>query len=157
MKTQSTTYNLIPRLLHWINALLILILLLSAEAAEGRGLGYQFHIVLGSLSLIFTIAQIGWYLFGPKPTALQGLSPLRKIAFDWNHHLILLAALFATVTGAIIVWGGGGALGDLHEAASASIVILLLMHVAGVLYYQFFKGNTLGRMAPTLFGRIGKN
>ncbi|MFT5195544.1 MAG: cytochrome b561 [Cellvibrionaceae bacterium] len=153
MKASSGTYSLLARLVHWTNALLIIFLYFSGEAAEhGGGLGYQAHVVLGLVCLALTLVQIGLYLFGPKPAALEGLSWFRKQAIHWNHRLILLATFIATASGAFILLGSDR-FEELHESASLPIIVLLLMHVAGVMVYQFTKGNSLGRMAPMIFGR----
>lgn len=103
------------------------------------------------MALGFTIAQLVWHFSDRSPDALPGLSPLRKAAIHWNHILIMFTALFAGVTG-VILWQLDMIEG-IHELMSNALVLLFLMHVAGVLFYQFTKGNTLGRMGLDVFRR----
>lgn len=149
MKNSKQTYGSIARILHGVNAILIILVWLSHDLDGGGQLFYATHILLGLVALGFTIAQLIWYFVDRSPDALPELSPLRKMAIHWNHILIMVTATFAGVSG-VVLWQLDRIEG-IHELMSNALVLLFLMHVAGVLFYQFTKGNTLGRMGLDFF------
>lgn len=168
MPQTVTTYSFFARYVHWINALLLIITFALHDVMEDNPFLLRLHILIGTLALVTTVLQGLWYLFDKKPDELPDLTPLRKLAITWNHRLIIIAAALASVTGLGITLGSGmgllPSLADMdmvqrnifhepHEILSNALILLFLMHVAGVLFYQFTKGHTLGRMAPAIFNR----
>ena len=168
MQQSQITYSFMARYLHWINALLLIVTWGLHDVMEDNPFLLRVHILVGTLALVSTILQVLWYLFDKKPAKLPDLAPWRKLAIEWNHRLILIAAFLASATGLGITLGSGmgllPSLADMgkvqknifyepHEILSNALLLLFLMHVAGVLWYQFAKGNSLGRMAPRIFGR----
>ncbi|MEM7535155.1 MAG: cytochrome b/b6 domain-containing protein [Chloroflexota bacterium] len=168
MRNTSVAYGSVARFLHWGNALLII--LLWATSDMGNPFLYQSHIGLGMALLGLSTVQVLWYLADRSPDMLAGLSTWRQRAITWNHRLILLAVLMTVFSGVGILFANGIGLGaalmpfsidpnqvretlmtGLHESSSAIIGALLAMHVAGVLYYQLFKGDTLSRMGVNIF------
>lgn len=170
MQQSPITYSFMARYLHWINAILLIVTFALHEIMEDNPTLLRLHIVLGTVALVSTVLQGIWYWVGKKPADLPDLAPWRELAIKWNHRLIMVAALLASATGLGLTLGNGlgliPALADLqkiphnifhepHEITSNLLLLLFLMHVVGVLWYQFTKGNTLGRMAPMIFGKKG--
>lgn len=168
MEQTRTTYSFFARQLHWINAILLIVTWGLHDVMEGNDALLRLHILIGTVALVTTVLQFVWYLVDKKPAELADLTPWRKLAIHWNHRLIMLAAFLASATGLGLTLGSGlGLLPSIaemdnirrnifhepHEIASNGLLLLFLMHVVGVLSYHFTKGNTLGRMAPLLFGR----
>lgn len=168
MESSRTTYGVAARYLHWINAILLLGAFALHDFMEGNATLLWLHVVLGTAAFVVTAAQAVWYVVDTPPAELPGLAPWRKLAFTWNHRLILLAAFLACATGLGITLSSGvgllptvadlstvrgGFFEEPHEITSQAMMLLFVMHFVGVLFYQFTKGNTLGRMAPLIFGR----
>ncbi len=151
MQNTANNYGSIARLLHWVNALLLIVAWLTSSFDSDSPLFYWGHIMAGLAALGFTIAQIVWHFANRNPDPLPGLPGWRKLAIQWNHWLILLTALLGTSTG-VILWLTDS-LEDIHELVSWILVLLFLMHVGGAFLYQFIKGDTLGRMGLKLFNR----
>ena len=151
MKNTMTTYGTIARLLHWLNALLIILVWATGDLDDSP-LFDALHIWPGVAALIFTVAQIGWHFGDRTPDSLPGLATWRKQAIHWNHWLIMLIALLASASG-VGAWLGGDLFEEMHEFMALPLILLFLMHVAGVFLYQFTKGDSLGRMGVKFFSR----
>ncbi|MBT4754725.1 MAG: hypothetical protein HON98_03470 [Chloroflexi bacterium] len=144
MKNSANTYGSIPRFLHWVNALLIILVWFSSNIDDDSILFYWGHMMLGIATLVFTLAQIIWFFVDKKLDPLPDLPKWRKIAIHWNHILIMLIAFLVAASG-IFLWQTDQ-FEDFHELLSIGLVLLFLMHVAGTFLYQFTKGKTLARM-----------
>ena len=154
MNNTRFSYGNAARYIHALNAILLIITWASHDL-EGEGqLFFILHIVTGLAALGFTILQLIWHYAAKSPDPLPDLSAFRKAAIHWNHILIMFTALAGGVTG-VILWQLDN-LEGLHDLSSNVLIVLFLMHVAGVLFYQFTKGNTLARMGLNPFNRSFK-
>ncbi len=151
MKNSATTYGYIAWLLHWVNAILLIGVWLTSNLDDDSPLFYWGHIIAGLAALAFTIAQIIWHFADKTPDPLPDLPAWRKLAIHLNHWLIMLTALLGSSTG-VLLWRMDR-LEDIHELLSWALVLLFLMHIGGVLLYQFIKGDTLSRMGINFFSR----
>jgi len=151
MKNSALTYGSIARWLHWVNAILLIVVFLTSDLEDGSPLFYWGHIMAGLAALGFTTVQIVWHFADKTPDALPDLPNWRKMAINWNHWLIMITAFLGTTSG-VILWQTD-TLEDFHEFLAAALVLLFLMHVGGVFLYQFTKGDSLGRMGLKIFKR----
>lgn len=151
MKNSAITYGKVARLLHWVNAILLVVVWLASDSDDDSLIFYWGHIMAGLAALAFSSIQIVWHFADKTPDPLPDLPNWRKKAIDWNHWLIMLMAFLGTTTG-VILWQTDR-LEDFHELLSSALVLLFLIHVGGVLLYQFTKGDTLGRMGIKFFSR----
>ena len=151
MKNLAQSYGYFARLLHWINAILLIVVWLSHNLDDDGVLFYWFHIVAGLAALGFTTFQIIWHFIDKSPDPLPDLPTWRKVAIDWNHWLILITAFLGSASG-VILWQTDQ-LEDIHELLAVVLLLLFLMHVGGALLYQFTKGDTLGRMGIKFFSK----
>ncbi len=151
MRNSTLSYGYIARILHWANAILLIVVWLTSNFDEDSALFYWGHIMVGLAAMAFTVIQITWHFADKTPDPLPGLLEWRKTAIKWNHWLIMLAALLVTSSG-VLLWQTDR-FEDFHELLSSASVLLFLLHLAGVFLYQFTIGNTLKRMGINLFDR----
>ncbi len=169
MKSNSTAYGKVARLLHWISALLIIVLWIMGKVMTNSEVAslYKTHVALGLLVLVLTAVRIVWFFVDNHPTDLPMLG-WQKQAFVWNHRLILLVTILLVSSGVGILLlseiglSPANVTPDLiqdvpplgvHHFSSLLMALLFLMHVGGVLRYQFTKGDTLGRMGINFLQR----
>jgi cytochrome b561 len=121
---------------------------------------YRSHLALGLLVATATVARVisGWR--GQKPEELS-MPRWERILFVANHYALYGLLLILSVTGIVVLLRTGGfdaaALRknqdrpkDVHELASLVFLLMIVAHVAGVVYYQVTKGKTLRRMGVPL-------
>lgn len=172
MEKQQASYNRTAQILHWLSALLIIGLAVAGtvmvrldDAVALKTTMYRTHTFLGSLVLLLTLARLVWIFVGkrPSPPPMPGWE---KAAFVTNHWLLYLIILALVFSGTAMLLQSGVSIpatnltpGDIQDVASRQghnlfskvFIALFLMHVGGVFYYQFTKGNTLGRMGVNWF------
>ena len=171
-KSEATNnrYGRVAQAFHWLSALLILIMWpmgiimtrISEDSAEQL---YRVHVILGIIVLILTVLRLIWLFIDDRPEELTNLENWRKQAFIWNHRLIYVGLFILTISGIGMLLASGISLPpttltpasivesapqQAHALLSKVFIALLVMHIGGVLSYQFTKGNTLARMGVPL-------
>lgn len=163
-------YNKGTIAIHWITALLILILfplgkyMSGLEPSEKMGL-IKIHAIFGIVVLLLTIVR-SWLFFKKKrPDDLKTGSKFNDKLAIWIHNIfyfILFAIAFSGIA-TMILGGYGEALqsnnfelikerADIaplkpHGIMALIMMLLLVMHVIGVIKHYFFtKENTLKRI-----------
>ena len=165
MEIAPTTYGRMTQILHWVSALLILIMwpmgfYMAQASGDVDGL-YTAHVALGYLVLLLTLARIVVFVREPHPEPLAGLSPWNERLFMGIHRLMILALFILATSGIgmlalseISLLPSGVSAADIDDVAprdghglfSRLFLLLLVAHVVGVIRYQVTKGDTLGRM-----------
>jgi cytochrome b561 len=174
MKLKSTTerYGGVAIALHWITAVLIVLLLVSgfraADAVDPvqKAAILHAHAPLGAAVLVLTFARLGWLLVDGKPMPTAGMPRLQRMAAKSVHALLYVAITFMAATGigmfvlsgaGPIVFGAGGALPDFwiyqprleHFIAARILIGLLILHIGAALYHHFVVRDALiRRMLP---------
>ena len=175
-KKYTSTFSAI----HWIHAAILIFILLGATfnlpdlPAKGGDLSpFKGHMILGFVATVITLIRL--FMLWKQPT----LEPLDMGAFRetivrWNHRLIYLfliltgvsglATANSTSLGQVLIFGNdpsvyGGpdgitaTLGTIHSISAYTLMALIAMHVAGVIFYMIkSKENILGRVG---FGKEG--
>lgn len=162
--SSSNTYSRAGVSLHWISALLILSMwpigkLMDDDAATSKL--YTFHIWLGLLITVLTLARVVLHFRQVQPDTLD-MPRWEAILFKANHVGLYLMAFLSCGSGvAMLVQAGSLPLpgtpakpklfddlapAEFHELPANLIMLLFLMHVAGVIFFQVTKGKTLRRM-----------
>ena len=177
VKGDARSYGSLAVAFHWISAAAILTLLLlgflAASTADQsiKATLLRIHVPLGILTLVLTLARIGWWLFDKRPGDPAGQPRWQAFAAHAVHALLYLLTLImgASGIGLMILSGAGailffGAQGSLprfedlkpmivHGGGAFAIVALLCVHVGAALYHQLFvRDRLLARMkvgAPT--------
>ena len=167
MKRTTEKYGRLAQALHWISALLIIILwpmgfamVRMADNATKTRL-YQAHVAIGLIILILTIVRVIWHFMDTVPDLPEGLTPMNGKAFRWTHNLLYVFLLLMASSGiAMLLSSELGllpgavtpeAIADVppragHSLFSKIFMLLFLAHVGGVVRHQLTKGNTLARM-----------
>lgn len=145
---------------HWVSAALILMLwpigkIMAAASGPPSSTLYAIHVGLGLTVSAVTVGRVVWILRGQRPAALD-MPRWERILFAANHYLLygLLLALSLSGIAMLLAAGSFDAIAlrkndgprDQHELASTVFLLMFVMHVAGVVYYQVKKGKTLRRM-----------
>jgi cytochrome b561 len=168
----SSNYNRVAQILHWLSALLIiglafggLVMVRLGDSVAVKTTMYRTHAFIGTLVLLLTIGRIVWMFVGKRPSPLP-MPRWEALAFLWNHRLLYVIILALAFSGIGMLALSGVSLpptgltpADIQDVApraghslfSKLFIALFIMHVAGVLYYQFTKGDTLGRMGVNWF------
>jgi len=153
--------------LHWLSAILIIVMMLSglvgSKIAQDSLLRLnliKIHGTIGLVVLLLTALRLFFYFTSEHPAPLE-MPEWRKQAFAWNHRLIyiVIVALLLTGVGMLLSSGIGLATTNItadkivdslprtiHGILPKFFLFLFVMHVVGVLHYQFTKGKTLSRM-----------
>jgi cytochrome b561 len=174
MSLKSTTekYGGVAIALHWMTAVLIVVLLASGFRAAAtldplqKAAILRAHAPLGIAVLVLTLARLGWLLIDGKPMPVAGISRIQHLAAKAVHLLLYVAIVFMAATGigmfvlsgaGPIVFGRSGALPDFwqyqprleHFIAARVLIGLLILHVGAALYHHFVvRDGLIRRMLP---------
>lgn len=171
MKSNDTRYGTVAVLIHWISALLILVLLGSGfrsgfvDDTETKAAVLRIHVPVAMLVLILTIGRlIWWWRFDRKPLALAGAPHWQQSIARWTHRLLYLALLLllasgitmSVMSGLPFALFGAAEFPDLstippragHGIGARVLAALLILHAGAALYHHWFlKDKTLKRMS----------
>lgn len=170
MKSSSSSYGSMAVLIHWISALLILVLFGSgfrsgySESEAIKTFALQIHVPVAILVLLLTITRlVWWWKFDRKPDQIKSIPAWQNRAAKLVHKLlyILLFVLLGSGIAMSIMSGlplsifGGEPLPNLaelpprtpHGLAARAAVVLVVLHAAAALHHHFvLKDKTLRRM-----------
>lgn len=169
---RASGYGWLSIALHWITAVLVVVLFLSGEELEELGRGVQRsdvlaqHLSIGAIAIIVFAVRILWQIRQPSPTPPAQARPLRLLSHgvQWG----LLAALAVLIlTGPTIPWSAGrsfdafglisipsplpqmrwlhDALEEIHEVAAHALIPLLALHVLGALKHLIINRDDVVR------------
>jgi cytochrome b561 len=162
------------QIIHWLSALVILlmipigVIMVRMEASPLQTTLFRVHVTLGLSVLLLTAVRLVCRFIRPIPDTPEGITGARKILFQGIHFLQYLVIILLIITGLGILRNSG--LGflptqvtpeaiditqpgvQIHRLLGYSLALLVLLHVGGVLDYQFrHKQDALGRMGVTWF------
>ncbi len=172
---QPARYSRVMIGIHWLSAIIIIILLLQGllmTKLEDDGLKtniYRLHVTLGYLVLVLTIIRLTWARRDRRPEPLAMPDP-ERILYRGTHVLLYVGAFLATISGILLLAGSGIVpiapeviaadvdrslpFRNAHWLFAMAMLILLIGHVGGVWIYQRRNGRTLERMG---IGRGARN
>ena len=162
-------YGVVAVTLHWLSALLILVLIGSGFRAAGaddatqKAAVLRAHIPLGITILVLTLARAGWWIFAdakPSPVSMPSWQARTSRAVQVLFYVVILG-MAASGIGMMILSGAGPIIfgGDVSALASfwdyrprgphgigARIMLaLFVLHTGAALYHQFVKKDGLMR------------
>lgn len=173
IRNTKTSYGCVAKWLHWIIAVLVIVMLafgffMGDMPKEYKPVIYNIHKLTGLTILLLMIIRLSWMLVNPKPLSPPGT----RLWESWAEKLVHWS-LYATVIAMPLAgWIGSSAvnkpphIGDvkfmlpimqseaidevsfeIHEALAFVIIGLLCVHVGAALYHHFIrKDDVLKRM-----------
>ncbi|MBJ7579495.1 cytochrome b/b6 domain-containing protein [Devosia sp. MC532] len=171
MKSSSNRYGRTTALLHWISALIVILMLASGQALDWAPQSQvssilPFHVSLGLLLGVLTLARAAWWIFFDKhPAPHVGMTAGQERAAKAVHLLLYGAIVVMVGSGvAMLLLSGagsavfsGGALPRFstlppfgaHTIFSKILLLLVIGHIGAALWHQLvIKDNLLARMRP---------
>ncbi|WP_430450049.1 cytochrome b [Rhodophyticola sp.] len=170
IKSSESRFGVVAVSVHWISALLILVLLGSgfsagyASDAETKAAILRVHLPVAVAVLLLTIARlIWWWRFDRKPSSVGGVAPWQDRIARWTHRALYVALLLLLASGIAVsilsglpdaLYGEAGfpELAELpprvgHGIAARLLVGLVLLHAGAALYHHWvLKDGTLKRI-----------
>ncbi len=172
MKSNSKKFGLVPVLIHWVTAILIIGLMISGTIIAGltdpdvKTNMLKMHAPLGALIGILTLFRIVWWLFfDKKPVPPKGSPKWQNFSAQVVHFGLYFAMLLMAISGiAMFHLSGAGPiiagwvdapLPDFNDFAPRRVhgigvwllVGLLVAHVGAALYHTIImKDGLLRRM-----------
>ena len=166
MKSSNTRYGSVAIAIHWLTAIIILMLFATGLLAAGQAdpaaklALVRFHVPLGTAVLVLTLLRIVWWWLADRRPALPADEPrwqqiTAKAVHAALYLVILLLASSGVATlvlsGALPAIIGGTTLPDLetvlprmvHGVASKVMLGLLALHIGAALYHQFIRRDHL--------------
>jgi len=167
LKSSPDRYGTVAVSIHWLTAILIVVLLGSgfnaADSAESAAKAQflRVHIPVAIVVLLLTIFRVVWWIIDTRPRPVAGM-PLWQERLSRLVHFALYAVIFIMAASGIgmmalsgaapAVFGQPGAiLPDFHDYAprgphglGANLLILLLIaHIGAALYHHFIRRDGL--------------
>ncbi|MGH1539580.1 MAG: cytochrome b [Arenicella sp.] len=168
MKSTSTKYGTVAVTIHWLSAILILMLVVSGFRAASmidsaaKEAILVIHMPLGITILLLTVARILWWTLADKKPAPESTGP------EWQNFLakvvhvlfyVVIIGMAASGIGMMVLSGAGAILFGGSEAmlpnftdyaprlphglGARLMVILLVFHIGAALYHHFIKKDGL--------------
>lgn len=155
-----TAYDRPTVIFHWVSAIVILAMwpigkIMTHSSGEPSTALYSTHVGLGLAVSAITVARVIWIFRRRRPAELP-MPRWERILFVANHYVLYGLLLLLSLSGIAMLLAAGsfdavalskndGPSGQ-HEVVSTIFLLMFVMHVAGVVYYQVRKGATLRRM-----------
>ena len=172
MRLKSTTdrYGIVAVSIHWLSALLIIVLIASGFRAAStvdaaaKAAILRVHVPIAIAVLALTVLRIGWWWgCDHKPDPVAG-SPHWQERTAQAVHLLFYVVIFGMIASGIgmmalsgaapMIFGGEGALlPDFrkypprlpHGVGARLLLALLVLHAGAALYHQFVRRDHLLR------------
>ncbi|WP_136658151.1 cytochrome b/b6 domain-containing protein [Nitratireductor sp. XY-223] len=167
LKSTSRRYGSVAVSIHWISALIIVLLIGSGLRADGaadaaaRIIPLRIHIALGLTVLVLTLARIAWWLFADnKPTSVP--APRWQSRLSGAVHVLFyvvilgmtasgIGMLFLSGAAPLIFEGTAANLPDFdlypprraHGFGARLMIALFVLHTGAALYHHFLKKDGL--------------
>ncbi|MDA4845536.1 cytochrome b [Hoeflea poritis] len=169
LKSNPQRYGTVAVSIHWVSALLIIILLGTglradqAADAAARITVLRIHIVLGLTILLLTLARLAWWRFADRKPAPVAARPWQNRLSGAVHFLFYVVILGMAASGIgmlvlsgaapLIFEGAAGVLPDFdrypprraHGFGARLMIALFVLHTGAALYHHIFKRDGLMR------------
>lgn len=169
LKSSSDRYGTVAVAIHWLSALLIVVLLGSGFRADGtedaaaKAALLRVHVPIGVAILVLTLARIFWWLFADRKPAPVPMAAWQDRASRAVHVLFYVVILGMTASGIgmlilsgagpVIFGGANEPLPDFwdyppriaHAFGARLLIALLVLHIGAALYHHFIKRDELLR------------
>jgi cytochrome b561 len=175
LKNTISSYGAVTKLLHWLIAVLVLMMLavgffMDDLPKEYKGVVYNLHKLTGLTVLFLMLVSIVWSFFNVRPEHPHGMP-------RWQHYVSRIVQILLSIcliAMPLVGWIGSSSankaphIGDLvlklpisenkelieqmfdiHETLAIVILILVSVHMLAALYHHYIvKDDVLRRMLP---------
>ena len=112
LKDTPTGYGWISILLHWITAILILVMLFVGNSIEAVGGSVRIeainlHTSIGLSAYVLLLGRIVWRFAYGHPGPQEGQQGVFYVIGKWVHYIMLVALGVMIVTGPVMAWASG--------------------------------------------------
>jgi cytochrome b561 len=179
-------YGTVARLLHWIMAIMILIMIPVGLIMTQEGLArptqdalFILHKNLGALLLVLIVARLAWRLAVPPPPLPETLPPIQQTVSKLVHWGLYLFIFVMAASGYARVRLGGfpieylDAMGvppllpenepaaevakSIHATAKFGLAGLIVLHIGAAIYHALVvRDDVFRRMWPPLRPGAGR-
>jgi cytochrome b561 len=173
LTNSENRYGLVSRAIHGIMMLLIFGMLGVGmymtdleKTDEMRKVLFDLHMSTGVLVLLLAVVRMIWFRVSPPPKLPVALATWEKTLTSVVKYLMYLLMLCIPITGILVVNTKGYAVGfyglfelpmltgknkelhelleEVHEVLAFSLLLLVVLHIAGALKHRYFDmGNEL--------------
>lgn len=180
--TETTRYDNVAIVLHWIIMLLILSLFgigwYMVDTPDGsliRTKLFALHKSIGLSAALFIICRIIWHVTHVPPPLPESVQPWQRKLAALTHFLLYCLMVLQPLSGYLSSsfsgyktriwniplphWGWkdpalNQLFTDIHVVSSVSLLCLIILHICGAFSHLFSEhGNVLPRMWPERFTR----
>ena len=169
LKSSNERYGAVAVSMHWLSALLIVILIVSGFRAANsvdpasKAAILRLHVPIAVAILALTVLRIvWWWRFDRKPKPVAGSARWQERVARAVHvafYIVILAmaasgiGIMALSGAAPIIFGGGDVLPNFHDypprwahgAGARIFLALIVLHVGAALYHHFVRRDGLLR------------
>ncbi len=169
IKSSSTHYGKVAVTLHWLSALLIIVLVMSGFQASGmedsaaKADVLRLHVPIGAVILLLTLGRILWWWFADKKPESIPMPSWQDRSSRAVHFLfyVVILGMAASGVGMMVLSGAvplvfGESSSELpnfwdylprtpHGIGARLILALFVVHAGAALYHHFFKKDGLLR------------
>jgi cytochrome b561 len=176
LKDTKTGYGWMSIALHWITAIVIVVLLfignsIATLAGDARAEALRLHTSIAIVAYVVLWGRIVWRLVYGHPGPLSGQRGVFFFLGKLTHYAILIALALMLVSGPLMAWAGYGSIGvfdwvdipspfagsaefrdlmhAIHRRSAIVIFIGTLLHLGGVYKHTAF--NHDGTLAKIIF------
>jgi cytochrome b561 len=176
IKNTLSTYGSFSKFLHWVIAILVIVMLsfgffLDDVPKEYQEFTYNLHKLTGLTILALMLIRLLWALMNVKPLLPAGTKAWERIAEHLGHFALYLFLICMPLVGWIgsIAAGYAPKLGsiefnlpieknkvlsetafDLHNTFAIILIVLVSIHILAALFHHFIKRDgVLRRMLPS--------
>ena len=178
MKNTPSTYGSVGKFLHWIVALIVIMMLIIGFTMDGftepfKSQMYGYHEELGLTLMGILIFRVYWRWVNPQPEFPASLSAWERVAAHSTHYLLYIALAVMIASG----WAKSTSSGytpnfyglfelpmpfvpvsttvkhfakQVHVTTVWVLITLVSLHILAALNHHFIhKDNVLKRMLPS--------
>jgi cytochrome b561 len=173
MYDSSSVYGWISILLHWVTAIVVIILWFAGKSIsnalpEDMDTQRQLHVSIAASAWLIILFRILWRFRSGHPR-VKGQTPFIHRIAKVAHYATLIAVGLMLLSGPLMVWASGhpvsifgwlsipGPIGEseatrafawfIHSNAALLLLVLVLLHIAGALkHLMFHSDDTVIRM-----------
>ncbi len=173
LKNTKESYGSIAKFLHWLIALLVVVMLIVGYFMDDWGISSikNIHKLVGLLILLLVVARIVWVLNNDRPLLPSTIGKFERILSRIVQGLLYISLIAMPLSGWAMVTAFGhfphiGAwyipmpgipidvnlayvFADVHATTAVIIISLVSLHVLGALKHHFWdKDDVLKKMLP---------